>query len=675
MLSKLAVKCNVLCETLLEDASRDSKKQKSCTELYLELTELKKYIFLNAEGVRKVVKKFDKMNNSTYLNNFINSNRIIQTILSEQKIIDRKMDTLVTTFAKVFTDGDVESGTNVLNRSVLDVYEWEKGTIWNDLMRLEHNRGRMGRLQLLSTQNGGGGGEAAIGQRRKSITEFPTGPGIMESVFSFYGISNFLILLISGWLYLYGLPSLPFHANRCLSVLVLVSGWWSLGTFPLFVSALAVPLLIVACDVLPVQSRADSARLVLSHMWGGSQAMVLASFALAAALSKLSLDKQLAVFIMSVVQSGRRKIQFALMVIGWALSFAVGNMAASVLCLSLAAPVLEELPQLDPTTADYGRRLLISIAFACNYGGMTSPVASPQNIVAFASLNPFGLSFAQWVSVAVPTSFILLVITFLFLMPPSPDTAATKPAIELPLLDVDSDDISFSELPGRLQESVKRQFVWDWRRRSVLGLTLFAAALWMASSLTVAAFGDVGLASLLPLLLLFALPGVLNKSDFLSMPWDVCLLLASGGVLSAAVSQSQLLSIAGQSASSLLSGSDPTLCLLVCCVFVTFVSTCVSHTAAANVLMPFIVELGASELGRSSAVRFILPVSLCLSAGMALPISSCPNMNATAMSRASNESQPWVQPTDYLRPGLILSVACIVVFVVITDPLTAYFCT
>ena len=221
---------------------------------------------------------------------------------------------------------------------------------------------------------------------------------------------------------------------------------------------------------------------------------------------------------------------------------------------------------------------------------------------------------------------------------------------------------------------MRRKFEWDWRRQAVVGLLFFAAALWMASSVTVAEFGDVGLASLLPLLLLFALPGVLNKSDFLSMPWDVCLLLASGGVLSAAVSQSQLLSIAGQSASAILATMTPLMCLVVCSVFVTIVSTGVSHTAAANVLMPFIVELGKSAFGPEYAVRFILPVSLCLSAGMALPVSSCPNMNATAIARGSDESVAWVNPTDYLKPGLVLSCVTVIVFVVVADPLTAYFC-
>ncbi len=701
---KLKVKVDVLCQSLTSTpavSTKDQKRRKSSIELYLELSELKKFIFLNAEGARKLVKKFDKLNGTKYLEGFIESSELIQDMVAEQRSIDASLDRLLSSFADAFTDGDQEAASGLLSKSLTDLVEWEKGTIWNDLLRLERSKTRIGTRATMARVNHMKKHDEGAPELVPTTEEHQQAADTEKPVTTFQALcyslrnplvlANLVVLISSGMAYYEQIPGLTFHSSRCLAVLLLVSGWWSLGTFPLFVSALAVPLLVVVCDVLPLPSRGDAAKLVLSHMWGGSQAMVLASFALAAALSKLRLDKKLACVIISLIKNGRRKIMFAFMTIGWSTSFAIGNMASSVLCLSLAAPVLDELPQLDAATADYGRRLLIAIAFSCNFGGMTSPIASPQNIVAFAALQPFGTSFAQWVFVAVPTSFVLLLITFWYLMPKPrpkfPTRTATGGSIRLPLLTTslatdseapgvggDSFDVE-TELPPRLTDGMRRKFEWDWRRQAVVGLLFFAAALWMASSLTVSEFGDVGLASLLPLLLLFALPGVLNKSDFLSMPWDVCLLLASGGVLSAAVSQSQLLSIAGQSASSILATLTPLMCLIVCCVFVTVVSTGVSHTAAANVLMPFIVELGKSAFGPENAVRFILPVSLCLSAGMALPVSSCPNMNATAIARGSDESVAWVKPTDYLKPGLILSVVTVVVFVVIADPLTAIFCS
>lgn len=693
MLAKVSGKVASFAQSLEEgNERRDAKKRKMGTELYLELSELKKFIFLNAEGVRKVVKKFDKLHQSNYLETYMSTCETVHDLLADQRGVDERLDYLIRSFAKAFTDGDIDEAFSILSKSVSDLMEWEKGTIWSDLLKLERNKRNIkNRASLIAREEGA-----------KSAGETPTGSSVMslkggkfDWVISPFLISNSIIAILSGSIFYQLLPglSLPYHAARCLGILLLVSGWWSLGTFPLFVSALAVPLLVVVGDVLPNVTRNEAAQTVLGHMWGGSQAMVLASFALAAALSKLSLDKQLACWIMSIVKNGRKKIMFALMFTGWATSFAIGNMAASVMCLSLAVPVLNELPQLEAATAEYGRRLLIGIAFACNYGGMTSPVASPQNIVAFAAMLPFGLSFAQWTFVAVPTSFLLLVITFWYLAPSPraklirPGTLSRTNSLRLPLLNNDpsiesgenetASSLFQSEadfVPSRLTESNKSLSKWwlDPSKQAVIFLTFAAAGLWMASSVTASVFGDVGLASLLPLMLLFALPGVLTKSDFLSMPWDVCLLLGSGGVLSLAVSRSDLLTIAGNAASTSLDGQSPTMCLIVCCLFVTAVSTCVSHTAAANVLMPFIVELARSQFGLESAARFILPVSLCLSAGMALPVSSCPNMNATAIARGADESQAWVGPGDYIKPGLVLSMISVVAFVVVADPLTAY---
>ncbi|EER15771.1 hypothetical protein Pmar_PMAR009888 [Perkinsus marinus ATCC 50983] len=49
--------------------------------------------------------------------------------------------------------------------------------------------------------------------------------------------------------------------------------------------------------------------------------------------------------------------------------------------------------------ASGGSRTL-AIAFACNIGGMTSPVASPQSVVAFALLHTnYGLSFSEWCAI------------------------------------------------------------------------------------------------------------------------------------------------------------------------------------------------------------------------------------------------------------------------------------
>ncbi|KAF4703794.1 hypothetical protein FOZ63_021563, partial [Perkinsus olseni] len=47
------------------------KYRKSCAEVYLELNELCNFVWLNSEGARKLVKKFDKFHGSSHCQDFI----------------------------------------------------------------------------------------------------------------------------------------------------------------------------------------------------------------------------------------------------------------------------------------------------------------------------------------------------------------------------------------------------------------------------------------------------------------------------------------------------------------------------------------------------------------------------------------------------------------------------
>jgi hypothetical protein len=57
----------------------------------------------------------------------------------------------------------------------------------------------------------------------------------------------------------------------------------------------------------------------------------------------------------------------------------ISNVPSSVLCVSIALPIVHQLPHGDP----FAKALLLGIAFSNNIGGMTTPIASPQNVIAF----------------------------------------------------------------------------------------------------------------------------------------------------------------------------------------------------------------------------------------------------------------------------------------------------
>lgn len=461
------------------------------------------------------------------------------------------------------------------------------------------------------------------------------------------------------------IPGMHGAARRCLAVLWITSAFWCLGTLPLHITALAVPMLVVVFRCLPSAGgdRQKAALMAIKSMWSGSQLMVLASFSLAAALSKLRLDKEIAcILLKSAGGKSRVRTLRMMMLVAYIVSAAVGNVAASVLCMSIVSPILDELPQNLPSTYSYGRAMLLSIAFACNIGGMTSPVASPQNVVAFATLHTdYGLSFAQWCGIAIPTSFVLLVAVSFVTRPKFHHRRASK--VQQPLLH-ETANPDYLALPPRLVASASGALFGNWQRTVVIVIVIGCIIMWLSSSLTCAVFGDTSLSALLPLVLLFSIPGLLTKADFLSLPWDVCFLLAGGSCLALAVRDSKLLEIASSGASQILHGAPLWVCIVGTVTFVTLCSTAVSHIAAANVLMPFIVALGDEVVPkgiRGGVTLIAMPAALALSAGSALPVSSAPNVNATAIKRQGDDNRPWLQPKDFIIPGAVTSVVAVFV--------------
>lgn len=132
--------------------------------------------------------------------------------------------------------------------------------------------------------------------------------------------------------------------------------------------------------------------------------LLLGGFAIAAALSKHFIAKQLAVAILSRVGRKPQYVLLANMLVATFASMWISNVAAPVLCFSLVQPILRTL---SPSHA-FAKSLVIGIALASNLGGMTSPISSPQNIFAIERMSMDGNppSWLSWFAVALPVSVL-----------------------------------------------------------------------------------------------------------------------------------------------------------------------------------------------------------------------------------------------------------------------------
>jgi phosphate transporter len=341
------------------------------------------------------------------------------------------------------------------------------------------------------------------------------------------------------------------------------------------------------------------------------------------------------------------------MVTGCLLCVFVSNVAAPVLVLGVVRRTLLRMPRGNDRAAPQ-RAMLLGLAFACNLGGMLSPIASPQNAVALhvLSANKVNVSFAQWIIVTFPFVTVMLLASWLLLL------RLLKPF----------DHMEFVPLPDAPSTKTPLTSI---QRSFVLVVCVITVTLWCVNSTAV--FGGPGMVALIPIVAFFGF-GILEKEDFNTLSWHLIFLLSGGSMLGLCAQSSGLLQTVSTWAVHAMRGAGPIAIIAVVVSSVGVITTFVSHTVAAMVLLPLIGTLhtahketfAASGVEAAlagpnfSTVLVIVAVLMC-SGAMAFPISSFPNVNS--LLAEDEQGQPWLSANDYILPGTILSIVCAVLLI------------
>ncbi|CAM9858901.1 unnamed protein product [Phaeothamnion confervicola] len=260
-----------------------------------------------------------------------------------------------------------------------------------------------------------------------------------------------------------------------------------------------------------------------------------------------------------------------------------------------------------------------------------------QNVVATQSLENAGypISFGTWIGMALPFCLIGVFMAWLVLIAVVRPTDVTK----IPVIVFTKDRV--------------------FTRKNVVVLLLTAATivLWSTISFTEGIFGDLGIIALCFMVVVFG-SGMLREVDFNSFSWHTLFLLGGGNVLGKAISSSHLLSwLAARLLLALPRNSEWLLVLSVASVTMS-ISTFVSHTVAAIVLMPIVITVG---IHCDVPVKLGVAAALAVSAGCALPFSSFPNV--TSLFVTDDFNRPYLGVKDFLKSGLPMSVATVLLIV------------
>lgn len=425
------------------------------------------------------------------------------------------------------------------------------------------------------------------------------------------------------------LEGLSEPGHRMLGVFLMAIVLWVTEAIPLYATAALIILLQIlfvsdqALWDLPAGFAAPPSASYFATLAHPVIMLFLGGFFLAEGAARYRLDRNLARTMLRPFGQSPRLIVLGLMIITALFSMFMSNTATTATFLAVVLPVAATLEPEDRLRIS----LVLAIPLAANIGGIATPVGTPPNAIAIGSLAEAGtsVSFIRWMALATPAMIVLLLLAWQLIVRMFPSSA------------------------DRLTLNIESSF--DRSRAAWVFYTTAAATigLWLTEPLHGIGAPVVGF---IPVVVLLA-TGVLDSTDLQRMPWHVLWLVAGGVALGLAVSDSGLDSwLIDQVEWDALPAA---LLALTLALVATAMSTVISNSAAANLLVPIALTLtvsGAVDIEPLTAGFF---VAIGASLAMALPVSTPPN--AIAYSTGA------ITTAALARVGLAVGAIGLVLFV------------
>lgn len=422
------------------------------------------------------------------------------------------------------------------------------------------------------------------------------------------------ILLMCGALKVFTAWHMTVPQQVAMVILLMAATLWISEIVPLFVTSFVI--LAMAITWLQSAMLADHMQVVqatfLAPFFSDIILLFLGGFVLSAAMHKYGIDEQMALWVIAKTGSSTPKLIMGIMCITAFLSMWLSNTATAAMMLALCLPIVRALPAEDR----YRKAILLAVPFAANVGGLGTPIGSPPNAIAMQYMKQLGVapSFGGWMVIGIPMVAIMLVISWVVLM------LLYRGSSQRIVLDKSQHQASHSP----------RYYI-------VIGVTLLTAVGWLTGSWHHYSSGTV---ALLPVLVLFGCR-ILTAQDFRALSWDILIVMGGGLCLGTVIAVSGLADWIITRVPT--EGLSPQVMIIVLGIVACGMSSVMSNTAAANLLMPMVIGLGAESVS-----PLLIAVAFCCSVAMVLPISTPPN----AIAFSSGQ----IDVKDMMKPGLALTV-------------------
>ncbi|KAG5652755.1 hypothetical protein H0H81_003842 [Sphagnurus paluster] len=618
--------------------------KRKITTLYVAFSNLKSYVEVNQSGFRKILKKYDKVTYSELKDRYMHHVVEHATPFTQESKdrLNGALQRLADLYTRCVTSGDRQRALNQLKLHQRENIAWERDTVWRQMIAQQ----RRGDLEDEPTEMG--------------VLYKKPGPGLffIPTPLGTIRVTKKMIYKIGAGVLFTSILVTPVvegvEANRCFAILIFCTFLWATEAIALFVTSMFVPLLLVVLQVVrdgeknplsrpeatkyvfanspPFPALADRPasvlnRWVFSIMFSPTIMLLIGGFTIASALSKTNIDRVLITKVLSLAGSRPSTVLlafmgvscFASMWIRYADKFATPRRLRGAYPQTISAtsppplsvppqPILRNLP---PKSA-FGPCLILAIALAANIGGQSSPISSPQNLIALHEMDP-KLDWARWFAVALPVSAISIVLIWLMLL------VSYKPA----RAPDGEGDIEIKQIRATKEPFTPRQ----WWVSIVCVVTI---GLWCVAHQIEQYIGDMGVIAIIPIVAFFS-TGVLKKDDFEQFAWTIVFLAMGGIALGKGVMSSGLLDVVDATLRESIHGLSLYSVILILSPVVLIISTFISHTIASVLLVPIAKEMGQALPGQPKNLLIFITALIC-SAGMGMPVSGFPNQTALVES-------------------------------------------
>lgn len=429
--------------------------------------------------------------------------------------------------------------------------------------------------------------------------------------------------------------------HRALALSLWMAIWWMSAAVHMSVTAL-LPLGLL--PLLSVSGMDETAE----HYASPIIFLFMGGFMMAQAMQRWGLHERIALSMIRLVGVGPRSIIAGFMLATAFLSMWISNTATTVMILPMALAIIREFRRLypDDTKHSFAKALMLAVAYSASIGGISTLIGTPPNLILAGQLRRLlpeqaELQFVNWMFFGLPTALGFLLMTWAYLtrvvlqLPSGPGLGKKQVCEQLAKL-------GGMRLPELLILVIFSLTALAWMTRADLNIGSFHFQGWQ-SRWQLAGVHD-GTVAMFFALVMFVTP--IGGGDFLldwdsakKLPWEIILLLGGGFALADSFAQTGLATWVS-SYLHVLGHLPLWLCVLLLCLFTTFLTEITSNTATATVLIPILISLATAW--QLPPLLIAVPVTLSASCAFMLPVATPPNaivfasgeLTAAGMSRA-----------------------------------------